>query len=765
MSNFSSSIIFWKRNKGYSFICLFGLAISILFVIIIADFTLKEMTTDNFQTKADRIYLLGNEEIFGTAWKLEDHLIPRYPEIEKICAFTKGISPITISGDKYAAMLSFADSTFYDLFDFQLVLGDKQSALTSLNSAIISEEFAHKVFGKEDPMGQIIKIKDFEVTITGVQKDITNSAIPKNDIMLRIENIVHFNPSMASETLGNAGSTILFLLTKEGADISAKSRDMEEYFKTFFWLYRDGACKQVNFTPLREMYFSSIAAGGLLNQGDKTLVLILLSAGILILLFAVINYINLTVAQSGFRAKEMATRRLLGSSRKAIFGKMISEAIIFCYAAYIIGYLLALIFDGYAGNLLGSQINVFKDMTPLYALSSILAIALIGIISGVIPASIISGFEPVEVVRGTFRRRTKMLFSKIFITFQNVITIVLLACSITMIAQVYYMAHAKMRYETENIIVVDNEEFDLPTCNTFRNELKNLACVEQVAFCQGYPLNRGNNYTTMYDGQSISFQSFVGDSVYFDMMKLQIIQDNHTSNQGFWLNETAMKRMGLPIDAEGFSLWEEDWVLAGVLKDFQYGNVMEQIGPAFVRYSDFSKAEPWSFLIKVTGDPFEANNQVESVYKKLSDGAVYEGEFIEEKIQKAYEQQRKTSKILSLFTIIGIVISALGLLAMSTYFIRQRATEIAVRKVMGSSDSEIVKKLLHSFLLLVVVAFVISVPIIWYAMDSWLNTYPQHIKLGIWIYATAGAVTLLIAFLTVIGQSVKSSRANPKDNL
>ncbi len=324
MSTLKSSLIFWKRNKGYSAICLFGLAISLSFVILIADFTTKELSKDNFQTKADRIFVLGTEKHFGSAWKLENHLLSRYPEIEKICVCAGGENtkqPTLVQGNKYSASIFFVDSTFYELFDFQLVKGDKRTALSARNSAVISEEFAHKAFGDIDPMGMPLKISEVEVIVTGIQKNITNSIFPNTDIMIRIDQLLFFNPYMADEHMSNAGMASIFILEKEGADITCKTDDMLEYFKTFFWTYMRGKWREVTLTPMHDIYFSSFDARGIMLQGDRTLVLILLSVGILILLFAIINYINLTVAQSGFRAKEMATRRLLGSSCGAIFRK------------------------------------------------------------------------------------------------------------------------------------------------------------------------------------------------------------------------------------------------------------------------------------------------------------------------------------------------------------------------------------------------------------------------------------------------------------
>ncbi|MDL2228259.1 FtsX-like permease family protein [Bacteroidales bacterium OttesenSCG-928-K03] len=763
-----SSLIFWSRNKAYSFICLFGLIVSLVFVIIISNYTKNELSTDNFQTKADRIYVLGNESVYGCAYKLADHLVDRYPEIEKICVTTvqSGI-PTVIGENKYTTNITFADTTFFELFDFELVLGDKQTALAAMNSAIISEFFANMVFGNENPMGKALNLNGTEVQVTGVIKDFKNSLFPDNEILIRMEQIGNYNSGMVDPYMSNAGSSVMFILAKEGTNIQSQIPDMLTLFNEIYWPYEMGHWEKVLLTPMRDVYFSDIDINGF-NQGNKTLVFILISVSILILIFAIINYINLTVAQSSFRAKEMATRRLLGASRLSVFTKLIIESLIVTFIAYFIALFIASGLDKPAANLLGARdLSVFGNMTLAYFLINILVVFIIGVISGLIPAFIISNFKPIEVVKGSFVHKTKMVFSKVFITIQNIITIALITCSLIMILQVRFMLNAQLGYSTENIIDIDNMVFGMPKAETFKNELLSLANVEDVAFCQGYPLNRGNNFTMKYNDKSISFQAFAGDSAFFKMMEFEIIQDNHIPNWGIWFNETAMKEMELPYDTLRAKLWGEPQNIAGIMKDFQYGSVAEKIGPTMVYYENFKGENDyvWSFLVKVTGDPVQAMNDVKAVYEKVSEGDVFPGEFIDVQIQKMYESEKKTSTILSVFTIMAIIISTLGLYAMSVYFIRQRAGEIATRKIFGSSNKQIISRLLKSFLILVGVAFVIAIPVIWYFMTNWLSDYPLRISLKVWMFLAGGGAALLIAFLTVLYESVKAANANPVESI
>jgi putative ABC transport system permease protein len=767
MTTLKSSLVFWSRNKTYSFICLFGLIVSLIFIIIISNYTKNELSTDSYHYKSDRIFVLGNENYYGCAYKLADHLIDRYPEIEKICVCTANQSaPIEIGENKFNVDISFADTTFFELFDFELLIGDKKTALVAMNSALISEKFAKTAFGNQDPIGKNLNINDLDVHITGVLKNIEKSIFPNSDILLRMEQIVHFNPSMADPDLGNAGSSIMFILTKENTDITTQIPDMLNYFKEFYWPYKIEHWTQVLLTPLQDVYFSEQS---LLfcnfNSGNKTLVLILISVSLAILIFAVINYINLTVAQSSFRAKEMASRRLLGASRFSIFSKLITESVLITFIAYFIALFFAIELEKPAGNLLSTELSILGNLSYSFLMLNILIVAVIGIISGLIPAFIISNFKPIEVVKGVFAYKSKMVFSKVFITIQNVITIALITCTLIMFLQVRYMLKADLGYHTENIINIDNQCFNMPSARTFKNELLNLSCVEDVALCQGYPVNGGNNNTGKFNDKTISFQVFCGDSAYFKMMGFEVIQDNQVA-RGLWFNETAMREMELSYDTLNVDFWGNNNI-AGILKDFHYRGFTNKIGSTMLYYNNFNNDDNyvWSFLVKVKGDPVVALNEVKSVYERVSEGDIFPGQYIEDILKDMCGGERRTSTILVVFTIMAILISSLGLYAMAIYFIRQRKGEIAVRKVFGSSNNQIKVKLLRSYLQLVVIAFAIAVPIIWYFISKWLSDYPISVSLQIWQFFAGGLLALLIAFLIVFYESVRAANANPVESI
>ncbi len=762
--NFKSFFKFLDRNKVYTLINVFGLSLSLMFVILISIYVKQELSIDNFHEKGDQIYIMANEEFAGSAFRLAYRMQERFPEIEKVCPtvpFWQDLAT-NIGDRKYDADALFADSTFFDMFSFRLLEGRKEDVLQSRNYAVISETFAKTAFSDVDPIGQTVQVNDsVTLIVSGVMKDIKNSIFPYADILIRIDNIKFFNSSMDSERFENAGSCVVFVQKKENADLQAKEADMLVYLKEIFWIYRNGLQQKINFIPLKDYYFSQIESPGL-KQGDKRFVLVLLSVSILILIFAIINYINLTVAQAGFRAKEMATRRLHGSSRTELFIKLILESTFMTLISFLIAFLLALAVVPYANDLLQTRIDVMGSMN-LMSISIIVGLILIiGTLSGILPASIISNSKPIEVVRGEFRQKTKMRFSKVFITFQNVITIIMIASSITMIAQVRHLITAPLGYNSTNLMdipVFENKDRQL----AFGQELERLSCVKRVAYSRGTPFSRGNNNTVRYDNlnKNISFQIIGSDQTFFDMLNLQVIKDNNYSGtDGYYLTEQAARELELDADAKEFSFHGGMIPIRGIIKDFKLYNITQQAEAILYRIMKVEEMNFWNLIVEVQGDPFKAYNEIKDAYERFTE-LEFKGEYFDQQIQKSFESQARISKIVSIFTVIAIVISTLGLIAMSAYFILQRSREIAVRKVFGSTNTQMLRRLVFKFLNYVFVAFVIAVPIIWYLMTKWLSDYSYRIELSPLIFIAAGVFCLLISFIAVFIQSYYAANSNP----
>lgn len=786
--NFRSFFNFLGRNKLYAAINIFGLSVSLMFVILIADYTLRQLTCDDYHAKADRIYVIGNEECITSGYYLQKYLRDRYPEIESTCAVavsgqsTDATQPVEVGLQKYSATILFADTTFFRIFDYQLLDGDREQVLASRDNVVLSESFARKVFGTFNPMGQVIRFPDEEKSyvVSGVVRDIDRSVIPNMDIIMRAERLCDIN-SANDERMSNSGAVTTFILARPGADLTAKIPDMLDYFKEIYWIYKGNVYQHVTLTPLRDVYFLSQNNDGGFNYGSWPFVMILFGVGAVILLFAVMNYINLTVAQTGFRAKEMAARRLLGASRGEIILKLILESTFLCVVAFVIALFLAAAVEPGASRLLGSKIGVWQDMTPAVVACYAAFIVVLGVVAGFIPAMMVSRYKPVDIVRGSFRHRTKMFYSKVLITIQNVITIVLIATSLTIGLQIRHLISAPMGYNTADILDVSTEIFTgKPQIAQFREELLREPCVEAVALGCGTPHDRGNNNTMQYGpDRMIGFQIFIGDSTYFRILGLERLRDNHLAtredgNNALFVNQYALQALGIAEDATNFKVGENytyNYDIAGVYRDFQLGSALDELQPVLLKYYDspeefLKKAYPWNILVKIHGDKTAAYNTVKSVFERISDGAVFTGaEYIEQEIEADYAQQRRILHIVGIFTLVAILISALGLVAMSTYYIQQKEQEVAVRKVFGSTRGEVLTRLVGNFMRLVGAAFVIAVPVAWYLLERWLQDYSVRISLSPLIFLASGAFAAAVAFVAVFWQSSRAADSNPVDSI
>ncbi|MDR1331783.1 MAG: ABC transporter permease [Tannerella sp.] len=771
---------FLGKNRFYTLINVFGLSVSLMFVILIAVYTTQELSVDAFHEKGDRIYVMGTETYPGSAYKLGARVEEHYPEVEKACgvvSMQKGL-PVKIDDRKLKADMAYAEDSFFDLFSFPLVSGDRSRVLAAPDGAVISESFARRAFPDSDPMGQRIQVYDsLTVTVRGVMADIRRSTIPYADILLRIENVDYYNSGMSSDTYNNFGSAVVFLLAGEGADLRARANDMRDWFKEFVWIYRDEHTREVVLTPLKEIYFTELYPmfsngsfnGMLLSFGNRSFVRILMWTGILILLFAVINYINLTVAQAGFRAKEMATRRLLGSSRGELFARLMTESTLLCAISFAAGLTLAFAAAPYAGNLVERTLDMQGAATPASIAAAAGLVAVLGIVSGLLPAAVISNARAVEVVRGSFSRKTKMVFSKIFITFQNAVTIVMVAASITMIAQVQHLVSAPLGYHTENLIDIplSDENLSPDAKRLLAGELERLPAVRRTGFGAGTPFDRGNNHTMRMKDKNISFQSFICDTAFFNMLGWEKLRDNQVSGDAFYLNERALAELEIEQDAPVFPFYDREMPLAGVLRDFQLYNITGPPSPVMVQVKaphEFNDWERWTLLVEVEGSPAAAWGAVKETFERIT-GSEFRGQFIDQQVAASFEGEQRTSRLMTLFTAIAIVISLLGLVAMSTYFIRLRAKEIAVRKVFGSTNPEALRRLVATFLSYVLIAFVVAAPAAWVMMRQWLAGYAYRIELSPWFFVVAGVFCLAVSFVTVFFQSYAAANANPVNSI
>ena len=763
--DFRAFLNFLGRNKLYTAINIFGFSISLMFVILLVTYTRQEYAVDQFHSNKERIFRLCDETDACFAPLIGRDLKARYPEIETYVRLFETDEVATTGERHLKAKILLSDPDFFRMFSFRLAEGDTAQVLRSKNGALLSESFARNLFPEGDYLDKTVTIKGESVPVTGILRPFGNSQFVTPDVMLSFEEwapLVYGWDGVLKRGYASA-SFPLYLMLKPHADLSAKMPDMLSHLKTYYWPYKDDHARELTIIPLTEVYLSNpLYASEQIRIGSKTLINTFFSVAMLILLFAVINYINLSTAQSESRAREMAVRRLLGCSRKALFTRLIVESVLLCILSLLIALLLAGIAEPIFNRILQTHISVSNLFSASNLGIGVVAIILLGLLTGVIPASVITRAHPIDVVRGSFRHKTKMVYNKILIGFQYLITIVLLGCTLTMSRQIDMMLHADLGFDTANKLYLSIPDLNPGQSAGLKNQLLQIAGVENVALVRGVPMLGSNNTSDTWHDRPISTQRFEGDSSYLKIMGFRILRDNRTDDRkAIWLNETAMQAMELPDSASYCEYFK--CPIAGIVQDFRYRDLTHPAEPCIIEHMQ-DNYWPWACIIQLTNlDSPVTLRTIERVYREYTGGMPCEYKTYDEVMHQQYAAQQRMSDILFGFTLVAILISALGILAMATYFIRQRSMEIAVRKVFGSTNREVLQRLVLHFVRYVLAAFVIAVPVIWYLMHDWLSQYVLRIPFSWTIFALAGLTALAIAVATVFGQSWRAANSNPVD--
>ncbi len=764
-----SYFTFLGRNKLYTAINLFGFAVSLSVVILLGLYIRGELSVDQFHKDKERIWRLESEDGSSFAAPIAGDIAGRYPEIETIVRVSPDEEFVVETAEEkvLTKKVMCADSAFFEIFSFTLLEGTPRQQLRTMQEVTLTRSFATRLFGEGPAMGQTFRIDTLTYVVTGVAADFADSHFQNPDMIMRFEHIGPWYLSGYDSCYGP-----IYLRTAAGSDLNAKMPDMLEFFKSYFWLYQKEYAKQLSLRPLTECHFDTRhAEWETFRVIDRGFLGVLAASMVLILVFALFNYINLSVAQSGFRAKEAATRRLLGSSPGGLVMDLIGESVIFCAMAATLGVVLASLAEPGFNKLLRADVNLTSAMDAGNLLWVCLGVVLLGVIAGILPALAISGHKPLEVVRGTLARKTKMVYSRILIVFQYCITIVLLGCTLTIMRQTHFMRTTDLGFDKENLIYIKYSTWP-ERQGVLRDRLMRIDGVQDVSFTRGTVMDDGNNFVMMADnGESTNFRILEVDTAFFRMMGLtEDTLFTAPSPRPVWINRTGwqwLEASGITdlFDRHGPVKHYGITEFTGIVNDFHVGNLRKKIPPMLISPS-YDNSWNWEYLVKVSGrDLAETYRQVMEVQNEISGGMPVESGFVDRELAGWYDNQQQTYTIIGTFALIAIVIAALGMLAMATYSLRQRTAEIAIRKVFGSTDGEVLRRVVLGFMRMVLVAFILAVPVIWYAMEKWLAGYAYRISLGWTIFALAGGIAFAVAFAAVFSQSWKATRANPVDSL
>lgn len=785
---------FLKNNPLYAVINVVGLALSLMFVILIGDYTYRQFSIDKWHKNHERIYVLGTENGNSLlSWPDCAHsLKDRYPEVEDVCCVYMHNGKIKHEDRVYeeaqgdnAGNIMLADSNFFRFFDFKMIDGDRETALDSPEKCVVTESLAKALFPDGNALGQPLQIEgtryvfvsddngdpydsSLVYTVSGVIKDLDKTVFLNETAVIanfeRAPQVLGYrlrNDLMAS---GPLGSTLSFLMLRPGASLEDKIEDLTSYCIESIPVFNFYGNTKAAIIPLDDLMFAPQNTGAGLQTGDKSLLGILLAVVLAILMFAVTNYINLTVANTGFRAKEMATRRLLGSDGLGISLELIGESTLMVFISFIIGGALALLLEDKVAVLFKGKIDILKDINFSTVSVSLLFIVLTGIISGIMPTISLSKYKPIDVVKGSFRYHSKMVLSRIFIILQNVITMTMMTATLTILLQMNHLVKAPLGYNTENIYRVSSDNPEV-----LRNALKSQPFVQEIGSFSGTSLD--GNYRSMStrkdkDNNNLLVYLTTWDKEFIDIMGINLVKDNHLSGDVKYINEELAGKLSLG-DGESEVTWGDGKVMqvAGVFSNFHMTNILDPYQPFMITVKDTDEIEDPNFMVKTNGDPLAWKKLCDLV--KEVDGSTedidWKVQSIESTVKASLTEEKNTMRVVSIFTGVAVLISILGFIGMSLFFIRQRKKEIGVRRIMGSTTNEVLSLLLTKFCAPLLVSFIFAVPLSWFIMDKWLEGFSYRIGLSPWIFIASGAVSLLIAVVSIFFQTLHAAHSNPAD--
>ncbi len=785
---------FLKNNPLYAVINVVGLALSLMFVILIGDYTYRQFSIDKWHRNHERIYVLGTENGNSLlSWPDCAHsLKDRYPEVEDVCCVYMHNGKIKHEDRVYeeaqgdnAGNIMLADSNFFRFFDFKMIDGDRETALDSPEKCVVTESLAKALFPDGNALGQPLQIEgtryvfvsddngdpydsSLVYTVSGVIKDLDKTVFLNETAVIanfeRAPQVLGYrlrNDLMAS---GPLGSTLSFLMLRPGASLEDKIEDLTSYCIESIPVFNFYGNTKAAIIPLDDLMFAPQNTGAGLQTGDKSLLGILLAVVLAILMFAVTNYINLTVANTGFRAKEMATRRLLGSDGLGISLELIGESTLMVFISFIIGGALALLLEDKVAVLFKGKIDILKDINLATVSVSLVFIILTGVISGIMPTVSLSRYKPIDVVKGSFRYHSKMVLCRIFIILQNVITMTMMTATLTILLQMNHLVKAPLGYNTENIYRVSSDNPEV-----LRNTLKSQPFIQGIGSFSGTSLD--GNYRSMStrkdkDNNNLLVYLTTWDKEFIDIMGINLVKDNHLSGDVKYINEELAGKLSLG-DGESEVTWGDGKVMqvAGIFSNFHMTNILDPYQPFMITVKDTDEIEDPNFMVKTDGSP-DARKKLCDLIKEV-DGTTEDLDWklqsVDDNIKASLNEEKNTMRIVSIFTGVAVLISILGFIGMSLFFIRQRKKEIGVRRIMGSTTNEVLSLLLTKFCAPLLVSFIFAVPLSWFIMDKWLESFSYRIGLSPWIFIASGAVSLLIAVVSIFFQTLHAAHSNPAD--
>ncbi len=782
-----------KRNKVYSIINIAGLSIGLACCMLILLYNKDEVSYDRFHKNASEIYRITSKNMDssgkvtrtsgitgmmpGPAFKRE------IPEVKDFVRVQSERLAVKIGTTIYEQDGLYADDNFFDVFTFPMKSGDRSTALKDMHAVVLSEEVAKKFFGKENAIGKTLELplgenRSFEVfTVSGiVPKSPQNSSIKLT--MLLPMKLNQRNNGGDQEWLNFFLNT--FVVLHPNADLKKVEAKFEKVYETNAREQIADAKVKFNFKerfiyglqPLLDMHLSTDfrSENGLTDASNPLYAKILSAIAAFILIIACINFVNLTIARSMKRAKEIGIRKVIGGERKQMIMQFLGESYLLTFGAFLFALLLVILVLP-VFNQLSNKALAFSYLFDTKLIAGYLVLFLItGFLAGFYPAMVISNFDPAETLYNRLRFSGKNYLAKGLVVLQFTLATFLIIATLTIYSQFNFLTKQDLGYNDKNVVTVPTGRMNADKLNLVREELlKNPGVLKVAARQRGFwsTIAKANE-------KDQEFVLEVVDTKFLETYEIPLVKGRNfsaelatDSTSSVLVNESFVKDAGWKEGIGGvvdFFYDNRKYNVVGVVKDYHYSSLTEKIGPQlFIMDPRYTYA---MLIIKIKSENSSATlKHIESVAKKHHPFEPYQYQFKDEENVKQYEAENKWKQIISFAAMITIFISCIGLFGLATLSAEKRTKEIGIRKVLGASSSEMIRLLSSDFLKLTFIAAIIAMPIAWWAMFTWLENYPYRISMGPGLFILSILLVVIIALITVSFQAVKAAGANPANSL
>lgn len=769
------------RQKGFSFINIFGLALGISCTTLIALWVTDELSYDRFHASHERMFritaTLPEMKIKAavTSAPLGPAMKDQLPEIEDMVRISGLNTDLLQVGDNKfdEKRIIYADSNFFKFFDFKFIKGDRESALLKPEGIVITEAMAIRYFGTTDAVDKIIrKNNKDDFSVTAVIENVPSNSHLRFDFVQPLRYLARTNNDLKNNVWDNFNwYTYIRVNDKVASDPGALTR-LEQGLQDLYKKNEQGLKVSFILQPLTDIHLHSRFLADIDSHGSAQNVYIFTIVAIFILVVACLNFMNLATARAARRAKEVGLRKTVGAVRPLLMGQFLAESLVVAFLSLTLGILFIWLALPYF-NILGGK-NLVLDFTNLNLVGGLLAITIItGLLAGSYPAVYLSGFLPATVLKGSFTGGgAGSLFRNTMVVIQFTISIALIVGTLVVYRQLTYIQQLNLGYDKENLVYVPMTGELWSKYDAFRTTLETGKYTSQYSFISSLPTTHSNaTVSVSWPGKDPNsqplFYNISIDNHFEEVFKATILEGRGFSenlkgdSSNIILNQAALKVMSIPLESavgSRINVWGRERTVVGIVKDFNFKPINEEIGPMFLTPNTWGG---YAMIRTAPGSLEGTVNELERICKELNPAYPFHFSFLDQDIANQYTAEKRLGSVFNVFASLAIIISCLGLYGLSAYLAERRTRELGIRKVLGASGGQLVYLLGMTFTRPIVIAMCIAVPLSYHAMDLWLSSFVFRISIDWTVYAIAFFAALLIAGLTVSFESVKAALSNP----